>query len=179
MARDDSQIAVAYFYCSFDEATSQDPAHMVGSFVSQVSTICQNMLEGLEVGFARKERPTIEDLEQRLAYQTSRSSLKTLLFIDALNECKKIEPMIETLLRLSKSASDIRVLFTSTEEDPTVMELADLEPPKATTLWMSALSADIELFIEAKIKEKKSLQRLPPEMRREIRVVLSRKANGT
>ncbi len=179
MARDDSQIAVAYFYCSFDEATSQDPAHMVGSFVSQVSTICQNMLEGLEVGFTRKERPTIEDLEQRLAYQTSRSSLKTLLFIDALNECKKIEPMIETLLRLSKSASDIRVLFTSTEEDPTVMELADLEPPKATTLWMSALSADIELFIEAKIKEKKSLQRLPPEMRREIRVVLSRKANGT
>ena len=178
MARDDSQIAVAYFYCSFDEAASQDPMNMIGSFISQISPICPNMLEGLEVGFARRERPTLEDLEQRLMFQTGRSTLKTLLFVDALNECKKIEPMIEILLRLAKSESVIRVLFTSTEEDSSVTSLADLTPPKATTLRISALSTDIDLYIEAKINEVRNLQRLPPEMREEIRFVLGRNAKG-
>ena len=178
MGQDQSQIAVAYFYCSFSEAASQDPAHMVGSLVSQVSDVCPNMLEGLEVGFVRREQPTLKDLEQRLVSQTARSSLKTLLFVDAVNECKKVEPMIETLLRLAESMSDIRVLFTSTEEDPSVIALTDLYPPKATVLRISALSADIDLFVDSKIKEKKNLQRLPPEMREEIKFELNRKANG-
>ena len=116
MARDDSQIAVAYYYCSFDEAASQDPIYMVGSFISQISTLCPDVLEGLEAGFARRERPTLDDLEQHLVHHTSRSSLKTLILVDAVNECKKVEPMTKVLLRLAKSASDIRVLFTSTEE---------------------------------------------------------------
>ncbi len=178
MERGHSQIAVAYFYCSFDEVASQDPAHMVGSFISQVSTVCPNMLEGLEVGFSRKERPTIKDLEHRLMSQTARSSLKTFLLVDAVNECKKIEPMIETLLRLAESASGIRVLFTSTEEDPLIQELTELHPPKATAIRMSALSADIHLVIEAKIQEKKNLRGLLPERREEIKDVLSKKADG-
>lgn len=178
MGRDHSHIAVAYWYCSFNDAASQDPVHMVGSFISQVSTVCPNMLEGLEVGFDRGERPTLKDLEERLTSQTARSSLKILLLVDAVNECKKIETMIETLLRLAESASDIRVLFTSTEEDGLVTALTDLEPPKAATIRMSALSADINLFIEAKIEEKKNLKRLPSEMREEIKAVLNTKADG-
>ena len=179
LGRDSSQTAVAYFYCSFDEAASQDPINMVGSFLSQVSTVCPNILEGLEVGFTRRERPNLEDLEQQLTYQTARRSLKTLLFVDAVNECKKIEPMIDTLLRLAKSASDIRVLFTSTEEDPLITALTGLEPPKATILTMSAVSADIVLYIEAKLQEKKNLRRLPAETRERIKVMLIKKADGT
>ena len=37
IARDHCQIAVAYLYCSFNEAASHDPAFMVGSFISQLS----------------------------------------------------------------------------------------------------------------------------------------------
>ena len=177
MGRDEPQTAVAYFYCSFDEAASQDPVHVVGSFISQVSAVCPNMLEGLEVGLAKKERPTLQDLEQRLVYQAARETLKVLLFVDAVNECKKAEPMIDSLLRLAESV-EIRVLFTSTEEDPLVTDLTNHKPAKATAVRMSALSEDIDLFIEAKIKEKKNLQRLPPEVRQEIRAVLSRKADG-
>lgn len=177
MQRDDPQTANAYFYCSFDDAASQEPVNMIGSFIAQVSAVCPNMLEGLEVDFARAARPTLTDLEQRLS-QTARSSSKMLLLIDAVNECKKVGPMIETLLRLAESVSDIRVLFTSTEEDPTIMALTDLQPPKATTVRMSALTADIDIFIEAKIKEKENLQRLPQEIKDEITEVLSRKADG-
>ncbi|CAD6576467.1 MAG: hypothetical protein ASARMPREDX12_007895 [Alectoria sarmentosa] len=176
IARDNSQVAVAYYYCSYDEGASQDPIHMVGSFISQVSAVYPNMLEGLDVAFARKEKPSLKDLEERLAYQTARSSLRTLLFVDAVNECKKMEPMIEALLRLAQSAN-IRVLFTNTEESPNVTELTELEPPKATALRMS-VSADIDLFIEARIQEKKNLHRLPPEMREEIKAVLNQKADG-
>lgn len=178
MERDHPQIAVAYFYCSFNEAASQDPSHMVGSFISQISIVRPEMLEGLEVGFARRERPTLKDLEQRLTSKTARSSLQTLLLVDAVNECKKLEPMIDALLRLAESASDIRVLFTSTEEDPLIQNLTDLDPARATILRMSAMSADIDLFIEAKIQEKKNLRGLPPATRKEIEVVLSRKADG-
>ena len=178
MGRNNPQIAVAYFYCSFDEIASQDPVNMLGSFISQVSSLCPNILEGLDAGFARKDRPAVKDLEQSLTYQTVRSSLKTLLFVDAVNECKKSEPMIDSLLRLAKDTSDVRVLFTSTDEDPLIEELTLLDPPKATSVRMSALSADIDMFIDAKIKEKKNLQRLPPEMREEIKDVLSRKSDG-
>ena len=178
MGRHNPQIAAAYFYCSFDEVASQDPVNMVGSFLSQVSSICPNILEGLDVNFARKERPAIEELEQHLTNRTARSSLKTLLFVDAVNECKNIEPMINTLLRLAQSASDIRVLFTSTEEDPLVTGLIRLKPPKAMSLRMSAFSADIDLFIDAKLKEKKNLQRLPSNKVKEIKFVLSSKADG-
>ena len=178
MERDHSQTAVAYFYCSFNEAASQDPAHMVGSFISQISIVCPDMLEGLEVGFARRERPTLKDLEQRLTSKIARSSLRTFLLIDAVNECKKHEPMIDALLRLAESASDIRVLFTSTEEDPLIKRLTDLQPPRATVLRMSALSADINLVIEAKIQEKKNLRGLSPAKKKEIEVVLSSKADG-
>ena len=151
---------------------------MVGSFISQVSILCPSTLEDLEGGFARRERPSVNDLEQNLVYQTARSSLKVLLFVDAVNECKKTEPIIDSLLRLAKSASDVRVLFTSTDEDPLIAELTRLKPPKATSVRMSALSADIDMFIEAKIKEKKNLQRLPPDMREEIKDVLGRKSDG-
>ena len=178
MGTDRSQIAVAYYYCSFSEAASQDPAQMVGSFISQISTVCPAVLEGLEVKFARRERPNLQDLEQRLTSQTSRSSLKTLLLIDAVNECKNVEAMIETLLRLAESASDMRVLFTSTDEDPLITALTGTESPKATILRMSAMNADISLFIEAKMKEKKNLQKLPLETREEIKRVLSKKAGG-
>lgn len=179
MEEDDSQIAVAYFYCCFNEVASQAPDNMVGSFISQVSTVHPNILEGLELGFARKERPTLEDLEKRLAFQSARSSLKTLLFVDAVNECKKPDAMIECLLRLAESTFDIRVLFTNIEEDPVITELTDLKVPKATAFRMPAQGGDIDLFIEAKMKEKKNLQRLPPEMREDIRFVLSRKADGS
>ena len=178
MGRKNPQIAVAYFYCSFDELVSQDPVNMVGSFISQVSIVCPNILEGLEVEFARKERLTVRGLEQHLIDQSARSSVQTLLFVDAVNECKKVEPMIETLLRLAESVSDIRVLFTSIEEDPLITELTHLKPSKATSIRMSGLSADIELFIAASIKEKRNLQRLPPEKIEEIKVVLNRKADG-
>lgn len=178
MGRDNPQMAVAYFYCSFDETASQDPVNMLGSFISQVSSLCPNLLEGLDAGFARRERPAVNDLERSLTYQTARSSLRTLLFVDAVNECKKSEPMIDSLLRLAKDTSDVRVLFTSTDEDPLIEELALLDPPKAMSVRMSALSADIDMFIDAKIKEKKNLQRLPPEMREEIKDVLSRKSDG-
>ena len=178
MGRDRSQFAVAYYYCSFSEAASQDPAQMVGSFISQISTVCLAMLEGLEVGFARRERPNLQDLEQRLTSQTSRFSLKTLLLVDAVNECKNVEPMIETLLRLAESASDMRVLFTSTNEDPLITAVTGIEPPKATILRMPAMNADINLFIEARMKEKKNLQKLPLEKREEIKLVLSKRAGG-
>ena len=75
MGRENSQVAVAYYYCSFNEAASQEPVHMLGSFISQVSAVCPNMFEGLGVGFARRERPTLKDLEQRLTNYTVRSSL--------------------------------------------------------------------------------------------------------
>ena len=179
MGKHDPQIAVAYFYCSFDEVASQDPANMVGSFLSQISTMCPDILEGLDVYFARKQRPAIKELEQHFMNQTARSSLKTLVFVDAVNECKKIEPMINTLLRLAQSRSDIRVLFTSTEEDPLITEWTHLTPPKATSLRMSALSADIHIFIDAKLKEKKNLQGLSSEKIKEIKRVLSSKADGT
>ena len=178
MEEADSQIAVAYFYCSFNEVASQEPENMIGSIISQVSIVRPNVLEGLEQGFSRKERPTLEDLEKRLVFQTTRSSLKTLLFVDAVNECKKPDAMIECLLRLIESASDIRVLFTSTEEDPVITDLSDLEVPKATVFRMPAQGGDIDLFIEAKMEEKRNLQRLPPELRGEIKTVLSRKADG-
>ena len=86
--------------------------------------------------------------------------------------------MIKVLLRLAKSASDIRVLFTSTEEDALITGLANLSPPEATTFRMSALSADIDLYIRSKMDEAKTLQRLPPEMREEIRTVLGKNAKG-
>ena len=175
VGRDDPQTAVAYFYCSFNEAASQNPSNMVGSIISQVSTVCPNLLKGLEVDSARNERPMLEDLVERL---TSETALKSLILIDAVNECKNVEPMIRTLLRLAKSASDIRVLFTSTEEDPSITELAGLEPPKALAFGMSALNTDIDIFIEAKIKEKRNLQLLPPEMREEVKKTLSSKADG-
>ena len=152
---------------------------MIGSFLSQVSIVCPNVLEGLDVKFSRKERPTVQEIEQHLTNQTARSSLKILLFVDAVNECKKLEPMINTLLRLAQSESDIRVLFTSTEEDPHITELTRLKPPKAMCLRMSALSADIDLFIDAKLKEKKNLQGLSSEKIEEIKLVLSSKAGGT
>ena len=179
MGRNNPQIAVAYFYCSFDEVASQDPVNMIGSFLSQVSIVFPNVLEGLDVKFSRKERPTVQEIEQHLTNQTARSSLKILLFVDAVNECKKLEPMINTLLRLAQSESDIRVLFTSTEEDPLMTELTRLKPPKAMSLRMSALSADIDLFIDAKLKEKKNLQGLSSEKIEEIKLVLSSKAGGT
>ena len=178
MGRDRSQIAVAYYYCSFSEAASQDPAQMVGSFISQISTIWPAVLEGLEIKFARRERPNLQELERRLTSQTSRSSLKTLFLIDAVNECKNVEAMIETLLRLAESASDMRVLFTSTDEDPLITALTGIESPKVTILRMSAMNADISLFIEAKMKEKKNLQKLPLETREEIKLVLSKNAGG-
>lgn len=120
----------------------------------------------------------LEEIESRMINAASLSDSTVHLFVDAVNECRYPEPLLESLLRVTEASPNIRLLITSTLEDKSLVKRAAAQPPTARLLRMAAIEEDIKLYIDSKLEEYKNLRGLDPALKDQIREVLGKHSQG-
>ena len=83
---------VAYFYCAYNDANSQQPRDVIGSWVAQVRPTLANITKSLRV----VRDMTIRELEPILTAVDASNSL--LLILDAVNESSEAKELAESLV---------------------------------------------------------------------------------
>ncbi len=87
----DETLGLAYFFCAFNDAASQEPVNILGSLLATLSHGEPELLLGFESQCRQlkqshsRDGPKLEDIEDRLR-QCFRGFSNIYLFVDALNE---------------------------------------------------------------------------------------------
>ena len=175
-ARDET-IGLAFFYCAFNDAASQEPANILGSLLADLSRSKPDLLLEFEPEFRQSKQsksgngPKLEDIENQLRQAFQRFS-KVYLLVDALNESKNYQAVTNSLTRLfEKPTNNVYIMLTSIDD---VID-EDLERfPKVIRVHMAkrAIMRDIEAFVEASLQNITSLCRLKSPIKEEIRTTL-------
>jgi hypothetical protein len=210
----DTQAAICYHFCSFTEQKSQDTINMLGSILARICEQNPSTFEAVQQLYPRSnssikqniDEPTSSDLMDSLIASpenssgSTRSGLIDLLIqslenfetinivVDAVNESKDPDDLIECVWELAQKTKNFRFLLSSTEETalniPTTGDHVGKDnsekPVKVAfvPLEKEANQRDIKVYIEAELQRNKRLCRLPNWLKEEISSVLQKRANG-
>ena len=149
-------VAVAFFYCDYKNAATQEPRNILGSLA------CQFALQD-EVGFEKTrafyekhnpaDRPSTEfslDDLRDLVVETASSFNNAMIVVDALDECGTQSKFVTRLLSDLHSrdeAGSIKTLFLSRDEEE-IREVLD----GYEQVSLGAKSSDLRLFVGAQIE---------------------------
>jgi hypothetical protein len=110
-------------FCSFVEQKSQEATNMLGSLLAQMCEQDITLLGPVQqtspgrdfLGKSKVEGPNIDDLIAILTQSSERYDT-IYMFIDAANESKDPETLVNCLLDLANKTNKFRALLSSTEE---------------------------------------------------------------
>lgn len=167
----------AYFYCTFDEAASQDPVNILGSLLAQVSESIPSALDSIwplyKATTSAHRRPIdIGALEDAIVQHTY-GGKRVILLIDAINECVNQEIIIRSLLKISNSVPSLRVLVTAT---------ADLIPRQHANIFhmsSSTVKDDIDAYIRFRLQQDRTFRNLSTSLQDQIWETLLQGADGS
>ncbi|KAJ6021911.1 hypothetical protein N7540_007415 [Penicillium herquei] len=173
-------LCVAYFYCTIGNLASQDIRHILGSLVAQLSGRVTSVLEDIRQHYAQlpegqAHRPPIQTatLESGIVKGTS-GGRKVIIMLDAINESHDMTLLEKSLLRISKSSSNVQVIVTTTE---TIRSAGD--PIVSILNIRSGIQEDIRSFIGYRLRSDEILKRLAPSFQSEIESTILQKADGS
>lgn len=180
LAVQNSGIGVAYFYCTFNDAASQEPLNILGSIIAQLARKQPSLLHHLESLFEQNEAKfanfTLSDLEKIL--QSCLASFdRVYIFIDAVNESGSAKNIIGSISRLARFSGKVFVLLTSIE---VIHDSASKESFRSTviTLRPDDISAAVEIVIESSLRHRFNHLSINSALRKKIRTTLVGQADG-
>ncbi|KAF8439131.1 ankyrin repeat-containing domain protein [Boletus edulis BED1] len=176
--------ALAFFYCDFRNDRSTSAAEVMRSLLSQL--LCHTRNETTDLGellddLAKYMDGDISILEnvKHLATFVSRTakqfSHQPLIVVDALDECKDIESLLDSLLALAKGS--MRLFVTSRPLYIIKDQLRDLTSISMDRMT-NAVSADIGLHVTRELDSHRRLRDLDLGFKMEIHSVLCDRADG-
>ena len=176
--------ALAYFYCDFRNDRSTSAAEVMRSILSQLlrHSRDENMVpEELVDDLVREKNGDIPILSnvKRLAtfvsQTTKQLSPQPLVVVDALDECKDVEKLLDGLLTLAKGG--MRLFVTSRPLQVIKDDLPGV-PFISVDQMASAVSADIVLHVTRELDSRRRLRDLHSGFKMEIHTILCDKADG-
>jgi hypothetical protein len=174
--RDDPRHAVLYFYCSYDNAASQDPVNILAAFVTQLSEKCPSMLNAYQARYLTPNRADVPELEDQLI--TAAGSLDGVyVFFDALNESSLAGHVVKSLLRIVQSASNVQLLVTTTP-DTYLQEILYSKRMIQVDMRPHWIEGDIRVFVAACIEQSPTLRSLSDSIKMLIEQTIIGKADG-
>ncbi|KAI9849685.1 MAG: hypothetical protein M1837_002811 [Sclerophora amabilis] len=184
-ASDRQHIASAYFYCSFTDMASQDPANIFGSFIVQMCELRPENWSELDARYRDKnsrgngvpKRLGLLEL-QAILKRLCRSFSQTYLFLDAPNESKEPSDIMSPLLGMVSESEGLRLMVSSTEELDFQTTKQGLSPPFLVHMSTEQINSDVSNYIEVWLREHERLRNLPAALKRDIKSVLIGKADG-
>ena len=152
----DPSVAVAFFYCDYKDAATQDPLNILGSLARQLARQNGDAFEKLQKLY-RKHYPDNkmtseyepEELRDLIVDMTSTFD-STLVLVDALDECGNNTSLVVELLaslNTNGNMSDVRTLFLSRDEQ-NIRDWID----GYYEISIAATSSDLKLYVGAEIE---------------------------
>jgi hypothetical protein len=152
------QDVVAYFYCSYNDLSSQEPRSILCSLICQLcrsQPTTQDLIvraydeEKSRNGAARPpEVPMLVDLMVRIL-QTVPANV--IILVDGTNECSKtLTVIIGALFQVLTNSTQVKLMLSSTENVASfIQERISENNLTAETVWMdlSKISGDIDRYI--------------------------------
>ena len=174
---------LAFFYCDFRNARSTSASEALCSILSQL--LRQLRENGVDPGSliddlvdAKKRGGAMRNNTKGLAEIASRTARlfmkKPLVVVDALDECKGLETLLEGLNILRGYVQ----LFMTSRPLPVIKDGLSGIPLVSMDVMAEKLSADIALHVTRELDARRRLRVLGPEIKMEIRSVLCCKADG-
>lgn len=179
----DGEVLV-FFYCDFRNERSTSAAEVMRSILSQL--LQQFGWDGVNHGglidelLERRNQDTsaISDV-MLLARYVSRIaeqfSQQPFIIIDALDECKDVEELLDALVELTKGG--LRLLATSRPLQ-VIRDSLSVLPSISMDTMKCEVSADINLHVMRVLDSHRRLRLLGTNLKKEIHSVLSQKADG-
>lgn len=177
----DPTAALAYFYFDFSDPNKQTLENLLLSLVTQMSLQSSETPEALQSLYSRcqqgHQRPSTTDL-QKLFQDISRKFSKTFVIIDALDECRERDELLEFITKANEwSQESVHLLATSRKE----REIDDhLEPLVSSQICIQSeiVNADIYEHINDVLQKDPKLNKWPKDVQSEISESLMSAADG-
>ena len=156
LGRSSPNTAVAFFYCDYKNAKTQDPRNILGSLACQIAVQDEQSFGMLQAFYARhnpSDRPSVSvDLEELrdLLVQMASSFDDAMIVVDALDECGTQSNFVTRQLSSFYNcgeASNIKTLFLSRDEQDIREALEDY-----SQISIAARSSDLKIFVGAEIE---------------------------
>lgn len=180
LARSKNDFGLAYFYCTFNDAASQEPLNILGSIIAQLARKQPSVLRDLESFFKQNEARfanlTLSSLEEIL-HRCLGSFERVYIFIDAVNESSSSRDIIGFISRIAKSWKQVFVFLTSIEEVLDSRLQASL-PTTVIRMRSDEISSDVEKVVESSLQHRFDHLRLSNALKNKIRNTLVDQAHG-
>jgi hypothetical protein len=177
--RNGSNQGCGFFYCTQDNAASQQPSNVLGSIVAQIARVKPEIVDfvqnvrNIDSGGVYHNNLALHELEHILG-QSLVLFDRIYILLDALNETPHAITLINSLSRLSKKQSSLRILMTCTAD-----------PPEGTSALMQVLhlkneivDSDIRAYVTYRLDSERIFSTLSPALKDEIGKALDSGANG-
>lgn len=175
---------IAFFYCDFRSERSTDAAQVMRSLLSQlIHRFRDGTVEPGDVLYdlikERRRSGSILNNAKRLARLVSSAAKqfirKPLIVIDALDECKDIQNLLDALVVLSQAR--LRLFATSRPLQLIKDQFVGL-PSLSLEKMSAAVSADIQLHVIRELDSDRRLRIAPARLKEQIRYTLCENADG-
>ena len=173
------QLALVYFYCNFGDLESRKPATVLCTLVAEF--IRAGWTE--EIGGLMKMKQTKgprapSDLDELsgLLRKATKFFKKSIIVVDALDECDDVESLLEHLVRLPHGGN-VKLFLTSRKEQE-IYELLKDVPYISLKDETNSLQSDMYKHISTELRKRRHLARLPAKLKQQIVDVLLTKADG-
>jgi len=181
------EVGLAYFYCDYRETDKQEPAVVLRTLLSQLSSQNPTVFQNVQNFFkeqCKEDRsaslvpPSLDLIRSNFGSLLESSFQRVYIVIDALDECNDRECILKAISAIADSLENVKILVTS-REDPLINEEFGEFPN--LTMRAKLVSGDIEEYVDARLKERiasKKLKVKDDELRAYISDTLVVKAAG-
>ena len=181
ICKKDSQCRYIFYYFDFGDSKKQEVAGFLRSVLAQLASRDLKTLKEAEKLYNQNDRGKQQpDKRSILSILLSvlRSSLRTYLIIDALDECSRREEMLGMLSDIYRQCSEeVNVLVTSRKEHDIELVLDGLAS-SSIGIQRTVVDADIRIHVKACLVEDVKLKRWPSAVKEEMEDALVGGAHG-
>ena len=181
ICKKDSQCQYIFYYFDFRDSKKQEVAGLLRSVLVQLASRDLKTLKEVEKLYNQndcgKQQPDKRSLLSILL-SVLRSSLRTYLIIDALDECSQRREMLRILSDIYRQCSEeVNVLVTSRKERDIELVLDGLASNRIG-IQRTVVDADIRIHLKTCLVEDEKLKRWPLAVKEEMEDALVRGAHG-
>jgi len=170
------EIAVAFFYCTCENNTSQEPTSILGSYLVQLLTSSPQLYKRNESTLRDRVPKTVSELLELLE-RCCQSFKEVYLCLDALNENLWGQEIVKVFNRLIRDMDNIYIFVTSNRTN--VSGNTDIRKVvKLVTFNPQAQLLDFDMYIAARVAASPILTSLSEDLQNSISKTLLRDSDG-
>ena len=167
-----ANIGMAFYYCSYSDPESQKTISILGSTVAQLSRKAPAILDALRPIYQKEDSQRgekhlrITDLEEAIVQATNQLD-QVIILVDAINESFDRSQLLASVVNLLTKTCKIRLMITSTFDIPDALNnIRNSCQVKQIGMDVNCINDDIEIYIEAMIRQEPNLCHLNQNMKR-------------